>query len=385
MSKYAVFSEILETRIRAGDYTIRNLPTEQELAEEIGASRKTARRVLGDLMKKGLLLREPHGRLAINRHHVVFQGKLQLALLTPAFNSPGIQKWHAAIDRAVKKAGAMLRMIDYVHWDDPVIIDALEEFDGVFLAFSSEEISQTLLERIRQAEHLVALDADLTAWGIPSLQMLPPSFIHCLGDHLLELGHDHIDCLNTQPHDSEITRWIEHWRLWQGMHKVQGQLIDTPVEPYGSTTPKAYQTIANLLDKGDFKATALICLTDGAAVGAIRALQERGLQVGRDVSVCGMEGNDFTRFAWPSRTCLEETDPGIYVELCLDWMAQKTAPWVGPKLINPTRPRLFAGESSGPVCKIKAREPKGQSADAQGQNVSSNSDHPRRPEGCNEK
>src|SRR5260370_10910563 len=100
MPKYSQFAGVLEKRIRRGDYALGGLPTEQRLAEEIGVSRMTARRALLHLMDKGLLMRKPHGKLAIQRDHERPGGAPRLAFLAPAFSSPEFETWRFAVERA---------------------------------------------------------------------------------------------------------------------------------------------------------------------------------------------------------------------------------------------------------------------------------------------
>jgi len=55
------------------------------------------------------------------------------------------------------------------------------------------------------------------------------------------------------------------------------------------------------------------------------------------------------RLQCPSRTVLEPPEPDVHVELCVDWFAKRTEPWVGPLLIEPSTLSLFEGESTGPA------------------------------------
>ncbi len=349
MPKYAQFSEVVESRIKRGDYVVRDLPTELELAKEFGASRKTARRALQLLIEKGLVIRKPYGRLAVNRKHGKVRGRLQVAFLAMAFYSSHVEHWRVAVRRAAQKFDALVRPVDFVHWDDPSISEAINRFDGVFIMPSSEVIPDSLLERLSSARHLACLENDLSQWQIPSIRLLPPRFIHLLGDHLFSLGHRRIDCLNTQPVDQVIEQRIDQWLLWQNMHRVEGRLIREPVEPYDHAAPKAYAVMKRLLAAGEFNATGLVCLTNAAAVGATRALHEHGLVVGRDVSVCAMEGDTDSHLQCPSRTVLELPAPDVYIEVCMDWFAKRTSPWIGPRLLEPTSVSLFRGESTGPA------------------------------------
>jgi DNA-binding LacI/PurR family transcriptional regulator len=142
---------------------------------------------------------------------------------------------------------------------------------------------------------------------------------------------------------------MDQWSLWQRMHRVEGRVINEPVAPYDHSAPRAYNVMKRLLDAGEFRATGLVCLTNAAATGAIRALQEHGLQVGKDVSVCAMEGVPQDHYQWPSHTVLEIPQPDIYVAVCVDWFAKRTEPWIGPRLLEPSTLTLFKGESTGPA------------------------------------
>jgi LacI family transcriptional regulator len=173
-------------------------------------------------------------------------------------------------------------------------------------------------------------------------------FIHLLGDHLYKLGHRHIDCLNTQPPGRLIQDRIDQWLFWKRAHQLAGQMIDQPVQSYMDPVPQAYSVVKQLLEAKQFNATALLCITNEAATGAIRALYEAGLQVGKDVSVCAVDGAKAARYQVPSRTALEAPDQTPYLGACIEWMAKRNEPWTGPLLMQPTDVALFAGESTAP-------------------------------------
>lgn len=349
MAKFSQYATVLEKRILRGDYTLDHLPTEQEFADEVGVSRMTARKALLHLMAKGIIVREPHSRPRVNPRYERLQGRPHLALLTPAYVSGQYDNWIKSVERVAADCGVLIRVVHYVHWDDPVIPQALASFTGVFVVASSEPIPQRLLKRFSDAGNVVALDSDLTDAGIPSIHAMQSIIVQRMGDHLYELGHRHIDCLNTQPHDRAIEDRLKEWSLWKAAHKVSGLVFDKPVVSYDEPTAKAYSVMKKTLADGRFTATALICLTNAAAEGATRALHEHGLAIGRDVSVCAIDGAKTSRFAIPSRTAFEVVNPDPYVEACMRWMVEDgDDTWQGPLLIQPGRLELFKGESTGP-------------------------------------
>ena len=75
--------------------------------------------------------------------------------------------------------------------------------------------------------------------------------------------------------------------------------------------------------------TALFAMSDSVAIGAIRALQDLGLSVPKDVSVIGFDGIDLCRYSIPRLTTVEQPVDEIAcqsVNLLLDMMEKGTAP-----------------------------------------------------------
>ena len=75
--------------------------------------------------------------------------------------------------------------------------------------------------------------------------------------------------------------------------------------------------------------TALFAMSDAVAVGAIRALQDLGKTVPKDVSVIGFDGIDLSRYTIPRLTTVEQPVDEIArrsVNLLLDMMEKGAAP-----------------------------------------------------------
>ena len=65
--------------------------------------------------------------------------------------------------------------------------------------------------------------------------------------------------------------------------------------------------------------------------------------------VCVMEQVADARYQWPSRTVIEEINPDIYIQMCVDWFSKRAESWNGPLLIEPSNVSLLVGESTGTV------------------------------------
>jgi DNA-binding transcriptional MocR family regulator len=101
--KHKYTSQLLERRIRHGDYLLSGIPAERELAGEIGVSRVTIRRALEELRRKGLIERLPNRRVALSRKARSSMGDLQLAFLAPS-NGPAMGRGRRIPDTPSRRA-----------------------------------------------------------------------------------------------------------------------------------------------------------------------------------------------------------------------------------------------------------------------------------------
>jgi len=63
------------------------------------------------------------------------------------------------------------------------------------------------------------------------------------------------------------------------------------------------QAARSLLSRGE-PLTAIVCVNDITAVGALRELRERGIQVPRDMSVTGFDNVKLSEFCYPALTTI---------------------------------------------------------------------------------
>lgn len=347
MAKYDLLSNQLRVRILHGDYVVRPLPAERQLAVEHGVSYMTARRALQHLVDEGLLKRAANGRVEVNRDHEQSTLLAPIAMLSPAYNSHDFDSWRRLIAQTVEAQGGRLRQELYTHWDDPIFTASMHAFSGVFLLPSSERMPQTLINRLAQAEcPLVVLDDDLSTHGIPSLRQFSPFIVAPLLDHLRAQGCQRIDCLNVQPLHSVMEQYIEQWQAWTETKGNPGELINAPVAPYESALTQAYCVMQQRLTRNQFTADALFCLTAPAAIGAMRALHEAGIRPGHDVAVCTTNGEGEAEFQIPSLTAFEPGDITPHLAHCINWMLQSDKKWSGPIFMEPPTAHLQPRESS---------------------------------------
>lgn len=121
--------------------------------------------------------------------------------------------------------------------------------------------------------------------------------------HLLELGHRRIGYI-APPSEQYLAK-----QRWQGF--LDG-LASAGLEPdymlmfEGDYSEKSGQLGAHYLLDQSRPPTAIICNNDRMAFGAMRAVQARGLTVGREVSVVGFDDVPLARYSHPPLTTISQ-------------------------------------------------------------------------------
>jgi len=322
------------------------MPSERRLTEELGLSRTTIRKALKTLLDQGVLIREGRRKARIR---VLYEKKgrtVRIAFLAPAMFSSDHGLWWDGVTAALLKMDVVLRPCSYQHFADPCVHEALAAYDALFFVPLAQKIPDWLIHKMSESPCRVAiLDQDLSQEGFVSVRLFPPTAGVKLLDHLLTFGHRRIDCLNTQGEDTVILERISTWRSYVEKQGLGGALHSRP-GPKPLTA--AYDYVSRLLREKNRFGTALFCTTGPCAIGAMRALKDAGLEVGRDVSVCAVNDEGWGRYLYKSLTALESPPRSHYLRRVADWMISGKN-WRGPLLVQPTDVPLFEGESVGPA------------------------------------
>lgn len=349
-NKFMAIAEMLAGRLERGDYALRRLPSEMELAEETGVSRMTARRALTRLIEQGLIRRGANRRLEIAPPGGR-QPTHQIAFLMPPVISEDVQAWQWAAEQAVGAIGGLLRPIVYTNWNDVLLSGALKGFDGIFLMQTGVEIPDAAIAVLQGSPNpVVALDLDLSERGIPSVWLFPRQAVWRLLDHLRLLGHRRIGCFHTCRMNHVFRQRIDYWRSWKEKHQLAGELFNLPGSggtiDYGAIG--AEREFDKLLASGTLQDTAFVCTNVWTALGVNRSLRKHGLAAGREISLCAINDEMLAPWMTPTLTALRMPDASAILGACVRWMAGGGRGWRGPKLLVPRQVPLFKGESTGP-------------------------------------
>lgn len=349
MARYVQIAKALQTRIRHGDYRVRDFPSLSELAGELGVNPRTICKAVNELLDDGILQRLPTGRIAVNE--AIMSKDRHVVLLAPAYPSLAVMLAHENILRLAQLRGWQVKLVNYAHWEDPTIAQSIRGFDATFFIPSSEAIPREIMRLLQASPRpVIVLDQDTSAEGIPCLRFTASMAIPSLLNILSDAGHKRVACFNSQPVDPVIRERIDHWALWTKIHNIQGRLIDDHVAPRGVAIDRAYKSMSTILEHKDLDSTAIFCTTGAAALGVMRALTDFGLEPGRDIAVCAADDEaGRAPYFRPSLTCVRDPQWDPYLEVCLDWIAKDGGEWVGPLLVHPAQMPIFEGESTKAV------------------------------------
>ena len=345
-------AQIIRKRIIHGDHALNGILGERLLAEEFGISRQTLRNGLKMLEKEGLLVRQSNGRLQVAPTALLDNQKCIIGFVKHSRHSHDHDLWSEAVRIALEGENCILRNLTFEHYGDAAIATGLSGFDAMFFLPPAGEIPRWLSSKMRESKcKVIVLDQDVTAAEIPSVVMFPPRSERKLMEHLVQFGHRRIDCLNTQICDSIIEGRIAAWRSFLGENMLEGELHSaSELRPVSS----AYELIKARLREGKPMGTALVCTTGPAALGAMRAFYDAGLEIGKDISVCAVNDERLGPYLIPSLTCLQ-SQRVPYLTRAVQWILNGR--WKGPLLIQPDDVPMFIGDSTGPAPCTVAKVP----------------------------
>lgn len=147
---------------------------------------------------------------------------------------------------------------------------------------------------------IVAIDRDLHGYASASIVIDHNLGGRMMAQHLIELGHHKIAVIGAPIHSQSIQRRLA------GVGAALAQSGLDPIAQEFSATHDfntAYELARRALAKGP---TAVIGLTDIAAIGAIHAAHDLGLSIPRDVSIIGFDDIPSAAFVLPRLTTIAQ-------------------------------------------------------------------------------
>nr|WP_319552071.1 LacI family DNA-binding transcriptional regulator [uncultured Vibrio sp.] len=115
-------------------------------------------------------------------------------------------------------------------------------------------------------------------------------------NYLLDIGHKQVACITTPMSSSTGQKRLSAYKEALKEHCIE--IVDSLILEGESTTKSGYDATIKLIDSGT-PFSAIFSCTDSMAIGAIRALHDRGIKVPEDISVIGIDGDPTADYIVP--------------------------------------------------------------------------------------
>ncbi|WP_116950945.1 LacI family DNA-binding transcriptional regulator [Jiangella endophytica] len=178
--------------------------------------------------------------------------------------------------------------------------------------------------------------------GLPSVVLEHTQGCHQIVEHLASLGHRHLIYL-AGPRNS----WMAATR-WSAL-RTAAEELGLRAERIGPFTPKASHGAAAADSAIRAGATAIVAHNDLLAIGVMRRLKQRSVQVPQEVSVVGFDNIFAADLCTPGLTTLggAHADVGrVAIEILLQATGPQQPTGTSPQVALPTE--LVMRESTGP-------------------------------------
>ncbi len=224
-----------------------------------------------------------------------------IALVVPNVANPFFSSVLLGAERAARARGNAVMLLDI--GDDPNWINWLADImsaravDGC-IVYAADPVASRDVQRLganvvlveAQAPHAASIELDIYGGA------------HRAMEHLVSLGHRRIAHLRAD---------FAHETFHARRSAYLAAMADAglPVDPQGHVISRfdiesSSRAAGQLLDI-ERRPTAILCDDDLLAAGAYKAAVERGLKVGRDVSIVGFDDIELARMLEPALTTVE--------------------------------------------------------------------------------
>lgn len=185
--------------------------------------------------------------------------------------------------------------------------DLLDEYPRMLMGRSVEGfiVIDTLLEKSLPLP-TVNISGHTQLPGVTNLVLDERLAARLALEHLTSLGHRRIAFIKGQPFSSDsAVRWESIRAVAREMRLEIRPELTVQLENDSFSPMVGYPLVRELLSRTtDF--TALLAYNDLSAIGAIRAIRERGLRVPEDISVVGFDDIHSAAFQNPSLTTIRQ-------------------------------------------------------------------------------
>jgi LacI family transcriptional regulator len=215
------------------------------------------------------------------------------------------------------------------------------------LAAIVSEMEPALIEELAESRiPVVFYDVGTPKRNITNIRVDYRRGIDKVIDYLHSLGHRRLGFIG---HHAMLGPINERLKAVLDAVSRYSPAIEVQTAADADTLEGGRQAARSLLNSG-FQPTAIVCVNDITAVGALRELRERGLRVPQDISVTGFDNIKLSEFCYPALTTVHIPRQQIGHIIC-----ERLLPPADPARVAPADhgividPEFVVRESTGPA------------------------------------
>lgn len=219
------------------------------------------------------------------------------------------------------------------------------------LAVIVSEMDPALIEELRESPiPVVFYDVGTPKRNITNIRVNYRRGIKKVIDYLHSVGHRQLGFIG---HHALLGPINERLHAVSDAVSRYSPALEVRTAADADTLEGGRQATRNLLASG-YRPTAIICVNDIMAVGALRELRERGIRVPDDMSVTGFDNVKLSEFCYPALTTVHIPRDQIGHIICENLISKhgKVAAANGEIVVDP---EFVLRDSTGPASKMKKK------------------------------
>ncbi len=252
-----------------------------------------------------------------------------IGLLIPDMHNPHYWQIASGVEQEAQSEGYDLLLISTSLDPDRELHSvrslSRRRIDGLILVLTYEnQVNDEIEQLVQRRKPLVMMNAGIG--NVDGIDVVATSFqkgATQLMEYLLSLGHRCIGLIYGVAHDQ--MGWDRLTAYQAALQKASLPTEDNLIEYCGTTLEEGYQAAGRLLDRSP-RVTALVVINDLLAIGALRAIAERGLRVPEDISIASFDDIALASYVNPPLTT---------VRMDAEELGRTSARLVFSRLVNP--------------------------------------------------
>ena len=238
-----------------------------------------------------------------------------IAVLVKGIGNPFFSSMITTIEREAEKKrySCILQRVDGAEDEVDVAIELIQEkrlrgiiFLGGYFSHSKEQLERLQVPFVLST---VGLIGDQSNSDYSSVSVDDTKESYKMVKHLCSLGHKKIAIITACEEDESIGQ-LRLDGYFQALTEegitIDPKRIQRMNKLNDEYSMEAGYRLANQLIHSKVEFTALYCISDALAVGAMRALYEAGIKVPEDVSVAGFDGIGLGQYYTPNLTTIKQ-------------------------------------------------------------------------------